>query len=96
MNLQATKEIKVFIDNKYYSNTPIELTEIGKIPNDRRINISWKGCYYIIKKDEKFIFDRTNNYDRCYFKLENGAEFLIYCGNPQSFIKNHNINTINI
>ena len=36
MKLQATKEVKVFIDKKMYGNTKIEHTDVGKIPEDRR------------------------------------------------------------
>lgn len=95
MNLQATKDIIVFIDMNGY-NSDIENTQIGKIPKDRREKISWKGCYYTIKAGEKFKFDRTNNYDACFYILENGAEFKINDGNPKYFIEKHNINTINI
>lgn len=92
--LKATKKIRVFIDKKYYGNTPIESTDVGKIPVHKRENSSWKGCYYTIAPKEIFYFDRSNNYDRCYFKLQNGAEFLINCANPKSFIKEHNITEI--
>jgi len=92
MNLQATENIRVFIDKGRYGNTPINATDVGKIPESRRENLSWKGCYYTIQKGEKFTFDRGNDWDRCYFKLENGAEFLIHCGNPKSFIDRHKVN----
>ena len=71
MKLQATKKIRVFIE-KYYSE---------KIPLERRESISWKGCYYTIEPNEILYFDRSNDWDVCYFKLENGAEFKIDCGN---------------
>lgn len=92
MNLQATESIRVFIDKRSYGNTPIDATDVGKIPESRREGLSWKGCYYTIQKGEKFTFDRSNDWDRCYFKLENGAEFLIGCGNPKSFIDMYNVN----
>jgi len=92
MNLQATEDIRVFIDKGRYGSTPIEATDVGNIPNNRKENLSWKGCYYTIKKGENFTFDRSNDWDRCYFKLGNGAEFLIGCGNPKSFIDSNNIN----
>ena len=89
--LQATKEVKVFIDKKMYGNTKIERTDVGKIPEDRRENLSWKGCYYTIKENEIFYFDRSNNWDASYFKLENGAEFEIECGDFMSFVNRHSI-----
>lgn len=88
--LKATKEIGVFIDKKWY-NEEIKFTEVGKIPLERRERLNWKGCYYTIKPNEFLFFDRTNNWDRSYFKLENGAEFLVECGNPESFIEDNNI-----
>ena len=91
MKLQATKEVKVFIDKKMYGNTKIEHTDVGKIPEDRRENLSWKGCYYTIKQNEIFYFDRSNNWDASYFKLENGAEFEIACGDFMSFVNRHSI-----
>jgi len=91
MKLQATKEVKVFIDKKMYSNTKIEHTDVGKIPEDMREDLSWKGCYYTIKQNEIFYFDRSNNWDVSYFKLENGAEFKIDCGDFMSFVNRHSI-----
>ena len=41
-------------DKKMYGNTKIERTNVGKIPEDRRENLSWKGCYYTIKENEIF------------------------------------------
>ena len=95
MDLKATQNIRVFIDKKFYGNTPIESTTIGKIPKNRRENINWKGCYYTIEKGEVFAFDRSNDWDKCFFKLINGAEFSIDCGNPNSFIEKNNIEKIN-
>jgi|TARA_B110000858_G_scaffold190109_1_gene237632 hypothetical protein len=93
MNLQATEEIEVFIDAKWY-NTPLEKTQVGFIPQKRRIRIGWKGCYYTIKKGEKFKFDRGNDWDVCYFKLENGAEFKQGYGRVETFIKNENVKVL--
>ena len=91
MKLQATKEIKVFIDKKMYGDKT-EYTDVGKIPEDRRDDLSWKGCYYTIKPNEIFYFDRSNNWDVSYFKLENGAEFKIYCGDFMSFVNSYSVN----
>lgn len=82
--LQATKEIRVFIDKKR--------TDISKIPESKRENLSWKGCYYTIMPTEVFYFDRSNNWDASYFKLENGAEFKIDCGNFMDFVKSKSVN----
>ncbi|HEY6143783.1 MAG TPA: hypothetical protein VIV55_10265 [Flavobacterium sp.] len=90
MKLKATQPIKVFIDRKYYGDA-LENTQVGKIPENRRINVSWKGCYYIIAPNEEFEFDRCNNWDLSYFKLNNGAEFVIECGRPDSFIESNNV-----
>lgn len=86
MKLQATQPIRVFIDKNQYGNVPTEYTNVGKVPKERRENVSWKGCYYTIEKDEIFFFDRSNNYDTSFFKLLNGAEFKVYTGNPEYFI----------
>ncbi len=91
MELQATQEIRVFIDKKTYGQTDIEKTVIGYIPKERRENVSWKGCYYTIKVGEKFRFDRSNDWDVCYFVLENKAEFEIDCSKPSWFIENHKV-----
>jgi hypothetical protein len=93
MNLQATEKIKVFIDKKYYGQA-LEHTQVGKIPEDRRVDLSWKGCYYFIEVGEQFTFDRGNDWDLSYFKLNNGAEFVIGCGNPKSFIETHKVKII--
>jgi len=94
MNLEATKEIRIFIDKGRYGNTPISSTDVGLIPKSRIENLSWKGCYYTIKKGETFKFDRDNGWDKCYFKLNNGAEFLINCATPKWFIETHEINVL--
>lgn len=91
MKLQATQPIRVFIDKGSYGNTPLDATDVGKIPPERRENLSWKGCYYTIKEGEEFSFDRSNAWDKCYFVLNNGAEFSVGCGNPQTFIDYHSI-----
>ena len=52
MNLKATKPIRVFIDRKYYGNTPISQTDVKYIPENRRESLSWKGCYYTISPNE--------------------------------------------
>lgn len=93
MKLQATKEIRVFIDKKYYGNK-LEHTQVGKIPENKRENLSWKGCYYTIGFNEVFYFDRSNNWDASYFKLENGAEFKIECGDFMSFVNRHSVNLV--
>ena len=63
MNLQATENIRVFIDKGRYGNTPINATDVGEIHESRREDLSWKGCYYTIQKDEKFTFDRGNDWE---------------------------------
>jgi hypothetical protein len=87
MKLQATREIRVFIDKKTYGNTEIEHTDVGKIPKSRRESVSWKGCYYTIQPKETFFFDRSNGWDTSFFKLENGAEFKVGYGDPATFIQ---------
>lgn len=94
MKLQATIGIRVFIDKKSYGNTKIENTDVGKIPEYRREHLSWKGCYYTIQPGETFYFDRSNDWDKSYFKLENGAEFLIHTGNPNTFIEENSVNIL--
>ena len=93
MNLEATQPIRVFIDKKYYGQK-LEHTQISNIPENRREGMSWKGCYYTIHTGERFKFDRSNNWDVCFFKLGNGAEFKIDCGDPNSFIDDHNISVL--
>jgi hypothetical protein len=75
--IKATKNIRVFVDKRLYGNTKIEHTDVGKIPEHKREDLSWKGCYYTIEPDEIFYFDRDNRWDACFFKLSNGAEFKI-------------------
>lgn len=84
MKLIATRPVRVFVERKW-QNCKLEDTQIGKIPAHRREDISWKGCYYTIQPNEEFKFDRSNDYDRCYFYLENGAEFAINCGNYKTW-----------
>lgn len=93
IKLQATMPITVFIDMKYYGQK-IEHTDVGKIPENRRERLSWKGCYYTIQPNEFFKFDRTNNWDVCYFILENGAEFKNECGSPNPFIDRYNVRVL--
>ena len=94
MKLQATIPVRVFIDKKWYGNTLVEHTDVGKIPVDRREDLSWKGCYYTILPNEVFTFTHSNDWDRCFFKLENGAEFVIWCTRPQYMIDNYSLNVI--
>lgn len=84
MKLQATKEVEVFFD-KYYCN---------KLPLEKRERVSWKGCYYTIEPNEIFYFDRSNDWDLCYFKLSNGAEFKIDCGDVMYFINKYKIKNL--
>lgn len=88
--LISTKPISIFIE-KTSQNLPINQTSIGIIPESRRENVSWKGFYYTIQPNEVFYFDRTNDWDRSFFKLENGVEFKIWCGDPMVWIKNHSV-----
>tara|TARA_R110000851_G_scaffold61717_5_gene142152 strand:- start:105 stop:377 length:273 start_codon:yes stop_codon:yes gene_type:complete len=90
MRLIATQEIRVFVDNNGSPNT-----QISYIPKDRREDINWKGCLYTIKEGEEFSFDRGNDWDKSYFKLSNGAEFLIWCSDPKIFIHRNNVKFIN-
>ena len=53
MKLQATKELRVFVDRLLYS-ADVSFTEVGKVPEDKRENLSWKGCYYTIQAGEVF------------------------------------------
>ena len=94
MKLQATQQIRVFIDKEVYGNTKIELTNVGKIPEEKRENLSWKGCYYTIQPDEIFYFDRSNGWDTSYFKLSNGAEFIRYCGDFMDFVNQHSVKVL--
>jgi hypothetical protein len=88
--LIATKPIRVFIE-KNDMNLPIEKTNIGKIPADRRENISWKGCYYTIKPKEEFNYRDSNHYDLSHFTLNNGLNFKIETGNPIGWILSREI-----
>lgn len=83
--LIATKPIRVFI-LKSSMNLPLEKTNIGKIPEDRRENLSWKGCYYTINLDESFFYIDSNYFDLCHFKLNNGLTFEIQRGNPLNWV----------
>lgn len=94
MELQATKEIRVFIDKGSYGSTKLEGTQVNKIPINKRIDLSWKGCYYIIQPNEKFKFDRTNNWDSSFFLLDNGVEFKIECGDPKAWITRNGVNIL--
>ena len=94
MKLQATAPIKVFIDKKHYGNTDTKFTDVGKIPEHKREDVSWKGCYYTISPQEIFYFDRSNDWDASYFTLENGAEFRIGCGDFMSFVKRNSVNIV--
>lgn len=94
MKLKAKEQIRVFIDKRIYKNQ-IKNTDIGKIPEDRRENLSSIGCYYTIQPNEIFYFNRSNNWDLSYFNLENGAEFKIETGDYMAFIKRNNIEILN-
>lgn len=87
VKLQATKPIRVFIDKNY--------SGFGNIPEHKRENLSWKGCYYTIQPNEVFYFTDSNDYDKSWFELENGVVFLIECGNPKSFTDRELVNIIN-
>ena len=55
---------------------------------------NWDFCFNDlteVKQNEIFYFDRSNNWDASYFKLENGAEFKIACGDFMSFVNRHSI-----
>ncbi|HEY5500607.1 MAG TPA: hypothetical protein VIK09_01330 [Candidatus Humimicrobiaceae bacterium] len=93
ISLTATKPVKIFVDKGFY-NQPIEYTRLGKIPEDKRENISWKGCDYVIEIGETIIFDRSNNWDVCYFTLSCNVEFKIECAKPEYFIEKYSF-TIN-
>lgn len=79
--LIATRPITVFIE-KNSANLPLEKTNIGKIPEERRERLSWKGCYYTIKPREEFFFRDTNQYDLSHFILNNGLDFKVEVGDP--------------
>jgi len=83
--LVAKKSIRVFIE-KNSQNLPIEKTNIGKIPESRREDLSWKGCYYTIKPKEHFFYRDSNHYDLSHFTLNNGIGFTIQTGNSLGWI----------
>lgn len=80
--LIAQSQTEVFVENT--------LSGFKNIPKDRQNRVSWKGCYYIIEPGEEVIFDRTNDWDRSYFKLSNGAEFMIWVGKPELWTERNN------
>lgn len=73
----CTEEFQVFVLKDY----------MNKIPIQRRLGISWKGCYYIIHKGESITYLRDNMYDLSYFQLDNGAEFKMDFGNPNLILE---------
>jgi len=79
--LIATEDISVFVEKSYMQS----------IPADERERESWKGCYFTIKKGNEFSYLRSNDYDKSYFKLSNGATFLIEVGRPESWVERNNI-----
>lgn len=94
--LVATKPIRIFIERWSGANTRFEDdSNTGKIPKDRVIDPSWKGCYYVIQPGEIFSFRVSNHWDLSHFNLENGVGFKIEAGNPMSWIKRHNIKKAN-
>jgi hypothetical protein len=93
MKIQATKPIRVFIDKGHFKNAA--RTQVDKIPTDRQENLSWKGCYYTIQPKEIFSFDRSNDWDTLFFKLNNGAEFKASYGKLESFLTTHNAILLN-
>lgn len=93
MKLQATKELRVFVDRLLYS-ADVSFTEVGKVPEDKRENLSWKGCYYTIQAGEVFHLLRCNNWDKSFFKLGCGAEFSVDTGDVEKFLTAHSINRI--
>jgi hypothetical protein len=78
----------------------IKKDELYKISSSERKNLigelSWKGQYYTIQKGDLIKFDRSNDYDLCYFTLESGTEFIVHCGNPLSFFKEDAFNLIHL
>ena len=79
--MNCLKPTEVYIKKEY----------LYKLSDNERKNLigelSWKGQYYTIQKGDLIKFDRSNNYDLCYFTLESGTEFIVNCGNPLSFFK---------
>lgn len=85
IELIATKPIRVFVE-KNYANLPLEKTNIGKIPAERREDISWKGCYYTIRPGESFKFRTSNYWDQSHFILSTGNNFTIWTADPAKYV----------
>lgn len=83
--LKAITPIRVFLE-KTWKNVPIDKQDIGIVPVERRGNISWAGFYYTIQVGETFTFDDSNNWDTCFFRLENGLRFKKWCARPEYLI----------
>ena len=84
----SREPIKVFIKVIRFQGKDDAFEIISKFPKERIINRSWKGFYYIIEKGESFFFDRCNNWDLSYFKLNNGVEFVVPCTNLEVYLRN--------
>ena len=89
-SMKCIREKQVYILKDYlYKLTPSERRNlIGEE--------SWKGQYYNIQIGDTIKFDRSNDYDACFFELEGGAEFKIWCGNPLSFFDESHFKLTNL
>lgn len=88
IRLIANKPVDVFIDTPRFRGIDDAFGIIPKFPPERIIKQSYAGFHYIIEEGETFYFDRCNDWDLSYFKLNNGVQFVIGCANLETYLKN--------
>lgn len=75
-------------------------SDLAKLSSKERLNLvgnpSWKGQLYEVQVGERITFDRSNNWDRSYFKLGSGVSFLVECGNPLAYFEPDNFKLIHL
>lgn len=84
--LIAHQPVRVFVRKS--------LDNIKGLPEDRKEDESWKGCYYTIQEDEQVYFSRSNRWDQSYFYLlhRHGGQpvqFKIWTGAPELWIEDN-------
>lgn len=88
--MKAIKKHQVYITKGY----------LPKLSESERLNLigspSWKGQVYEVQVGEQITFDRGNNWDRSYFRLGSGVQFLKECGNPLSYFNPDNFKLIHL
>lgn len=73
------KDEVIRVENKFIGQK-FEHTNLSKLDKSRIIKTDYSGADYQLKKGDKVIFDRTNNWDLSYYKTPCGVEFKIDCG----------------